>query len=573
MYHEIFNVRMYHAVFHKLMSFLLPLFSAGLVLQPSSTSSSPSSSSSSTTATTTCGSFVSNHDGAVYATSAAHGKFKVETTSCPEGDRPPSPFPSPQQHNRQLLELEINGTKHIFVQRDDAMEVFAYSGQECQRQQRLSVNGTPQACVYDRQIPELVCVVYNHSHSQVQVFVVIAKFSGTWTANPEPFWASPCYNFQLTKPYMFEKSGNTHLIFGAGDILVHTAFHRTDNIDPPTGVGLVRGLYVLNNEELLLDFGSSVYTYSLSSAKFALYFRSPLDGLVITDFAVNSNGTSGTIFNSTAIQVTFSASRCAFMQVPKNTQVKHVEFFNETLFLVLVDFDNHSVLYKIGVETIGELPLETAESCKNISFEAVSAPLLNHSDTNCSHCRGFTVNDPLLMVDNCGRAVDVYVFGREYAVQYVGTVDGVTTCELEPFGSPVDPNQCLQALVSDGDNTTLDGNDSHSDNATHPPDVPSPPPPPPPHITHATLWHPTVIIGAFAALVSLLLCIVIVFIVICVLRHWRLYRKGQLAWIGSGGDGGSRLQLARNLWMNCKMRKLFKNQRFCYRMEMGTEDC
>lgn len=508
----------------------------------------------------------------MYGTSTPQGKFEVETSSCPAGDRPPSPVPSLQQHNRQLLELEINVTKHIFVQRDDAMEVFVYSGQRCERQQRLSVNGIPQACIYNRHIPELVCVVYNHSQSQVQVFVIIAQFSGTWTINPEPFWAAR-YNFRLTKPYMFVKDGKTHLIFGAGHILVYTVFHLTVNIDPPTGVGLVRELYVLNNEELLLDFGSSMYTYSLSSATFAPYLRSPLDGLVITAFAVSGNGTSGTIFNSTAIQVTFSASRCAFMLLPKNTQVKRVESFNDTVLLVLVDFDDHSVLYKIDVETIGELLLETVESCKNIPFEAVSAPLLNNSDTDCSHCRGFIVNGPLLTVDNCSRGVDVYVFGREYAVQYVGTVEGVTTCELEPFGSPVDSNQCLQALVIDGDNTTPDENDSQSANATHPPDVS---PPPPPHTRHAmvTSWHLTVTIGVFVAVVFVLLCIVIFLIVICV-RHWHLYRNGQLDCSGFGGDGGSRLQLARKLWMNCKMRKLFKNPVFLCdsTMEMGTEDC
>ena len=180
-------------------------------------------------------------------------------------------------------------------------------------------------------------------------------------------------------------------------------------------------------------------------------------------------------------------------------------------------------------------------------------------------------------MDNCSRGVDVYVFDREYAVRYVGTVEGVTTCELEPFGSPVDPNQCIQALVSDGYNTTPDGNDSQSANATHPPDVP-PPPPPPPHTRHAmvTSWHLTVTIGVFVAVVFVLLCIVIFLIVIvCVLRHWHLCRNGQLDCSGFGGDGGSRLQLARKLWMNCKMRKLFKNPVFLCdsTMEMGTEDC
>ena len=466
----------------------------------------------------------------MYGTSALQGKFKVETISCPAGDRPSSPVPSLQQQNRQLLELEINVTKHIFVQRDDAMEVFVYSGQRCERQQRLSVNGTPQACVYNRHIPELVCVVYNHSQSQVQVFVIIAQFSGTWTINPEPIWA-PHYDFQLTKPYMFVKSGKTHLIFGAGDIiLVYSAFHnRTHNIDPPIGVGLVRELYVLNNEELLLDFDSSVYTYSLSSAAFAPYLRSPLDGLVITAFAVSGNGTSGTIFNNTAIQVTFAVSRCAFMLLPKNTQVKRVEFFNETVLLVLVDFDNHSVLYKIDVETIGELLLETAKSCKNISFEAVSAPLLNNSDTNCSHCRGFIVNGPLLTVDNCSRGVDVYVFDMEYAVRYVGTVEGVTTCELEPFGSPVDSNQCLQALVSDGDNTTFVHNNSQSvSTATHPPhqtSSPLPSPTPEVHPTAVTV-HQAIVIGAPVAGILVFGIVAILVSIVC-MYYFCLYGKGR----------------------------------------------
>ena len=114
----------------------------------------------------------------------------------------------------------------------------------------------------------------------------------------------------------------------------------------------------------------------------------------------------------------------------------------------------------------------------------------------------------------------MYVFDREYAVQCVGTVEGVTTCELELFGSPVDSNQCLQALVSDGDNTTPDENDSQSANATHPPDVsppPPPPPPPPPHTRHAmvTSWHLTVIIGVFVAVVFVLLCIVIFLSFVC----------------------------------------------------------
>lgn len=503
-------------VLHEAYAILLSHLSAVLgVLIPSSFTSS-------------CGTFVSLLDGALYNTTATQGQLHVENSACPRKDNSSSSLPSPHQHHRQLLQKKIYGNKHILVGRDDAIEVFVYDEQQCERREQLSVNGTPQACIDDSFNPlKVLCVVYDRSHQRVEVYDIASPSTPneTWTMNFEPFWETP-YTIQLTHPYIFRRN-HIHLIFGAGHNLVHTTFYSTHNIDPPPGLGSIRELYVLNSEELLIDFGASAYIYSLSSAQFAAYITAPLADLVITDFVLTTNGNGTvTIFNNSFIQFTMSANRCAFMQSPNSTQVEHVEIFNGTVLLALVTFGHHSVLYKIAVESIKGLLSETAESCKNISFEDVSAPLLSITNAAClPRCTGFTVNDPLLLVDSCNRSsVDVYVFDGECAVRYVGTMEGVTTCELEPFAPLVDPSQCVHALAVDSDN----GNTSVStESQTIPSPTPSsgplplpslPPPSPDVHSTPVMKRWP-VIIGVPVALALVVAIFAIVVFIICMYWH------------------------------------------------------
>ena len=546
---------------HEAFVILLSHLSAVLGVLTSCSSTSSSSSS--------CGTLVSFLNGALYNTSATRGQFRVESSSCPRNDES-SPSPSPRQHNRQLLQKEVNGKWHIFVGRDDAIEVFVYDEQHCKRWHRLSVNGSPQTC--DTYSLNVLCVVYDHSHQRAEVYFITAPtaINDSWTIDPGPTWATQ-YSVRLTRPYIFERNG-INLIFGAGHSIVHTTFSRPPNDVTPPGLGSIRELYVLNSEELLMDFGASLYTYSLSSAEFAVYITAPFAGLVITDFVLTTNGSGTvTIFNNSFIQFTVSANRCAFMQSPKSTQVEHVEIFNGTVLLALVMFDHHSVLYKIDIENIRGLLSETAESCRNISFEDVSAPLLNMTNTAClPRCTGFTVNDPLLLVDSCNRSlVDVYVFDDECAVRYVGTMDGVTTCELEPFAPLVDPSQCVHALAVDSNN----GNTSVVNGSQS---IPSPPPtprsrspPPPPLVVHPrqVRQHRQLVIGLIVGVLFGILVLVIVIVSICVGLHCHWYRGRNRAWLE---ENGSRLQAVRRLWQECRLRRQLKDSMLCERrMEAG----
>ena len=482
-----------------------------------------------------CGGFISLHDGSLYDTSARQGELSVKKSSCPGGDNASSPSPSPWRHSDLLLQKNVTGRWLIFVSTDNAIEVFVYNEQECERQQRFSVNGTPQACFDSSSLMKIVCVVYDHLHCRVEVDIIAAPstVNETWTAKLRPIWSAQ-YSNRLTRPYLFESGHTFHLIFGTGKTLVYyTPYHPPETIALPHDT-FVHELYALESRELLVAFGSSAYTYSLASAHFTPYITSPLTNLVSTDFAVTTNGSgtiSATIFNNTVVQVTFSANRCGYMQVPGNAQVKFVEFFNGTVLLILTAFEHHNVLYRTDVQDIGEMLLETADSCKNISFENVSAPLLQHTDrgSHC-HCRGFTVNYPLLLVNNCSSkriATDVYVFDSKYSVQYVGALEGVTACELEAFGSSMDPTQCIHALVADSDNSTSVGNDSQSaPNTTHHPD-PTSPPTSPGIKASAVTSHQAVIIGAFVAVVLVIGIVIALVVIICVCWHCYLYSKGR----------------------------------------------
>ena len=428
-----------------------------------------------------CGTFLNHRVGAVFNALVDTGEFDMVKSSktCPGEDSGTSPPLPPQQHSHLLLQKKVNNETHFFVRRLDAVEIFAITAEGCERHQRISLSGTPHMCISST-VSELkvVCVTYDPQRSRVEVYTMAAPSStnASWTPTSW-FAASSCH----THPYLYENLNtySIHLVFGSGNDLVSYTPLQSFNVDtippPDSNVGSVRELYVLRSQkDLIVDFSSSAYTYSLLSAKFSPYIT-PLPNYFFTDLTVATNSSShvsASTFNHTNVQVTFSENNtqlCAIMQVPNNTQVEYVQFYSTRMLLSVVSV-NHSVLYTIKVDDIRQLLEGSATPCRNISFEDLSAPLVRHTHIGgCSPCGNFAINGPFLLASNCsneGSATDVYVLEP---ITYVGTFEGVAACDLEITDSHINTSQCLKAILS-GDSTTpiTEDNDSHPNATSHP---------------------------------------------------------------------------------------------------------
>ena len=395
----------------------------------------------------------------MYDALAKQGQLNVtkRLATCPEEEdgRSTSAAMAPQLSNRILLQQEINGDMHVFTQSEDAIEIFVYSEQGCERRQRLSTNGSAQECINSQM--QFVCVLLDQPRRRIEVLSLVAPstIDAIWAS--ELLWEKQ-YSVQLTRPYLFESQEYTfYLIFGAADRLVtYNPIYFAQFTNLPPGLGPAHELYKLNSGELIVAFGASAYTYSLQSARLSSTpYITSLANYVITDVTVatnDSSSVSATIFSNTAVQVVFTASKCAFMQLPRNTQVERVEFFSWNLLLLFVAFDNHSTLYTVDVNGIGELLGESAESCRNVSFEDHSTPILPHNNTGGRPCYGsFNINGLFLFASNCigeDPMTDLYILDP---VKYIGTLDGVVASDLDTVSSAVNPSQCVDEIVSGKD--------------------------------------------------------------------------------------------------------------------------